>query len=935
MKTIRLLAFVAALAAPALAPAAPFAYVTNFSSASVAVTDLATNTVAATVPLGCGSPYGIAVNSTGTRVYTNCRTDGSTRVIDTSTNTVIATIPSSCTVSSDVAVDSANSRVYVACGGPDTVLVIDATTNTVLTSVPVGLDPTGLAIHPASSRLYVTLTATANAVAVIDTTTNTVVTTVPVGVNPVYVAVNPAGTRVYASNSSSRNVSVIDTATNTVIATYALTQPPPPPSSQVHDALGITVSPDGSRLYVSHRLALTQIIDVLDAATGAILTTIPVAQGPRGIGFSADGTRLLVVNQTAEKLQVLDAATHAILATLPMGFQPLNVAMAPSTPSTVTIDQAAPQVDPTNAATINFTVVFDEAVTGFTGTDVSFAGSTAPGTLVANVTGGPATYNVAVTGMTGAGTVVASVPAGRTSDAVGSPNLASTSTDNAVTFDNVAPTVTIDQAIAQTDPTSAAPILFTATFSEPITGFTGTDVSFAGSTVGGTLVANVTGSGATYTVSVTGMVGSGTVVASIPAGMASDLAGNANVASTSVDNTVTFGAAPSVTINQAAGQADPTNVAPVLFTVTFSEPVTGFTAADVSLSTGTLGGSALASVSGSGAVYTVSVAGMAGQGTLTLSIPAGAATNGSFTSLASTSTDNSVTFDALAPAGVVQPLPLQPNPATTSPILFAVNFTEPVIGFTSSDVGFTGSTVAGTLVASVSGSGATYTVSVSGMTSNGFVLLSVPAGVATDLAGNLNLAAAVVGGVTYTGAGAVVTTFTAPSATGSGNITAQFTGGGPTCSFSGPQYIGSPPGAPPIPPVAPPGSIGFPHGLFSFTTINCTPGAALAFTVTYPSALPAGTQYWKYGPEPGNATPHWYVLPATITGNVATFTITDGAQGDDDLTANGTIVDQGGPGFPVSSGAQQTPTLSEWALALMALLMVVFAAKGRRRRATA
>ena len=33
--------------------------------------------------------------------------------------------------------------------------------------------------------------------------------------------------------------------------------------------------------------------------------------------------------------------------------------------------------------------------------------------------------------------------------------------------------------------------------------------------------------------------------------------------------------APTVTINQAVGQADPTNGSPINFTVVFSEPVTG------------------------------------------------------------------------------------------------------------------------------------------------------------------------------------------------------------------------------------------------------------------------------------------------------------------------------------------------------------------------
>ena len=73
-----------------------------------------------------------------------------------------------------------------------------------------------------------------------------------------------------------------------------------------------------------------------------------------------------------------------------------------------------------------------------------------------------------------------------------------------------------------------------------MTGFDGADISFAGSTVGGTLVANVTGSGATYTVEVSGMTGTGAVVASIPAGAAQNGGGYLNLASTSTDNSVTF-----------------------------------------------------------------------------------------------------------------------------------------------------------------------------------------------------------------------------------------------------------------------------------------------------------------------------------------------------------------------------------------------------------
>src|SRR5213076_1530433 len=112
--------------------------------------------------------------------------------------------------------------------------------------------------------------------------------------------------------------------------------------------------------------------------------------------------------------------------------------------------------------------------------------------------------------------------------------------DNTVTYDTQAPAVTINQAVVQADPTGASPISCTVVFGESVTSFTGSDVSFAGSTVGGTLTATVSGSGTTYTVKVTGMTSPGVVVVSVPTGAAADPAGNTNAASTSTDNSVTY-----------------------------------------------------------------------------------------------------------------------------------------------------------------------------------------------------------------------------------------------------------------------------------------------------------------------------------------------------------------------------------------------------------
>lgn len=68
--------------------------------------------------------------------------------------------------------------------------------------------------------------------------------------------------------------------------------------------------------------------------------------------------------------------------------------------------------------------------------------------------------------------------------------------------------------------------------------------------------------------------------------------------------------------------------------------------------------------------------------------------------------------------------------------------------------------------------------------------------------------------------------------------------------------------------------------------------------------MPANFEYWKWGPEPGDPTDHWYQIPIdSIVGNTVTITLTDDGMGDDILTgADGEIIDQGGPRQPGPAG---------------------------------
>jgi hypothetical protein len=105
-----------------------------------------------------------------------------------------------------------------------------------------------------------------------------------------------------------------------------------------------------------------------------------------------------------------------------------------------------------------------------------------------------------------------------------------------------------------------------------------------------------------------------------------------------------------------------------------------------------------------------------------------------------------------------------------------------------------------------------------------------------------------------------------------------------------------------------PSDVAFPYGFFEFVIHVLNPGNASKMIIYLPvDATP--TTYYKYGPTPNDPTDHWYefmydeqtLTGAEISGNVVTLHFVDGERGDDDLSANGTIVDQGGPGITSSS----------------------------------
>ncbi len=258
-----------------------------------------------------------------------------------------------------------------------------------------------------------------------------------------------------------------------------------------------------------------------------------------------------------------------------------NLLAACAVSGPVYIDNTPPNVTavtpattgPTNADSVAFTVTFDEDVNGFNNAadvSVNHTGTASTGVNVAAVAGDE--YTVTVQGITGDGSFTLGVLAsGGVSDLAGN-GLLGTATSGAVSIDNTAPTVTVNQNAAQDDPTDTLPVVFDVTFSEPVGAFAGSAVQNAGTAPGVTF--SVSGSGDTYTIQATRVNDEGTISPRIPAGVTSDPAGNPNALSANgPDNFVQVypGGFPAVVVSlDGPAYVEKNEGEPVTFSVTAS-----------------------------------------------------------------------------------------------------------------------------------------------------------------------------------------------------------------------------------------------------------------------------------------------------------------------------------------------------------------------------
>ena len=325
--------------------------------------------------------------------------------------------------------------------------------------------------------------------------------------------------------------------------------------------------------------------------------------------------------------------------------------------------------------------------------------------------------------------VQVSVPQGAATDAAGNPNTSTSTRD--ILIDTIAPDVrlTIPNSVVETE-TFRVGISFGSGIHDSPVGFDSSDVSLTNNTAGATITdwsISQTNRGS-FTAEVTATQ-SGSVTFGVLEGVATDLAGNPNTA------------ASRKTVNVNLDQLDVSLTVPSgpqngVFAVitTFTGAVSDFEQSDLSLTDNTADAAITTWVASSDQTTYTAVITPTTSGEVTFSVAEGVATNVA-NNTNSASEIQTVSVDMEAP-GVSMSVPSDVQDGAFDA---TITFTEVVSGFEQADLGLSGTATA-TITAWTTTDDTIYTAKITPTTS-GTVILSIAAGVATDVANNTNAAA--------------------------------------------------------------------------------------------------------------------------------------------------------------------------------------------------
>ena len=242
----------------------------------------------------------------GPRLYAGYTSQGLVAVIDTATNQVVTEI-GGLPRAHGIAV--ASGRGFASASGDDTVGVFDVGSNRLLKKLPGGADPDAI-IYDEKAHLIYAADHDGKTGTLIDPDNMTVVGSVPLGGVAEYAQADPQTGVIYQNLQDISELVVIDPQKQTVIHRYNL--------GEGKNPSGLAYDAKNRRLFST---CDNKKLVVLNADTGEIIATLPIASGVDGAEYdpvlrrvyASGGTGSLTVIQqdSADSYRVLeDAPTH-------------------------------------------------------------------------------------------------------------------------------------------------------------------------------------------------------------------------------------------------------------------------------------------------------------------------------------------------------------------------------------------------------------------------------------------------------------------------------------------------------------------------------------------------------------------------------------------------------------------------------------------------
>ncbi|MHB9372135.1 Ig-like domain-containing protein [Pseudomonas amygdali pv. morsprunorum] len=467
-----------------------------------------------------------------------------------------------------------------------------------------------------------------------------------------------------------------------------------------------------------------------EAVTGFDNTDISVANGTLTAVSSSDGGKTWTATLTPTAN--LTSTTNQISLNR-AGVQDLsgNAGSGTATSNNYAIDTSRPTATIVLAdnslsigETSQVTITFSEAVSGFTNADLTVVNGTLSALTTSNNIVWTATFTP-TNNITDSTNVITLDNTGVT-DAAGNTG-SGTTTSNNYAIDTQRPTASI--LVADASLTAGETSLVTITFSEAVSGFTNADLTVPNGTL-----STVTSSdgGITWTATYTpnNNVNDTTNVITLSNAGVTDLAGNAGSGTSNSGNFTIDTVRPSATVVVADSALSAGETS--LVTITFSEAVTGFTNADLTVANGTL--SAVSSSDG-GVTWTATLTPTANVTDTTnlITLDASGVANASGNAGTGTISSNNYAIDTQRPTASIVVADNALAIGETS--LVTITFSEAVTGFTNADLTISNGTLS---TVSSSDGGVTWTATLTptaGITSNSNSVTLNNAGVA-DQAGN-------------------------------------------------------------------------------------------------------------------------------------------------------------------------------------------------------